>query len=425
MSSAIKTVQVVIKDFKTLKNLKADINGCNVFLRGKNGLGKSSFMDFIEIALGKTSIVPPNTNVEGQILVDKDGIQYKFSVRLDTKTKKPIVTVTLPDGNSHSTKSMIAGIVGVNTFDVDKFVNLSTTEAGRKQQVEEFKKFLDDETREFLAKYEASVKHNFDQRTEVNRDIKKLEGSINLHPMVNHIHELKKFTETKTEKVLEDLKAAQSHNDKVRKVVSNIEERNKKIDAANEEIAELESKINALKMDVQSNEDLNIQANEWLKTNTIKPTEELEKKLTDAGKDNTDYANAQNLMKELDSLNALRKQSEGLTETIETEREMIKNAIRDMEGPIQGLTFDEDQLLYNGTPVHPNGLSKSEIKKLGIRLKIAENPDLPLFIHEAECMDEDSLREIQDLAEECGLQMFAEEVQRGVAELQIEIQAFS
>ena len=115
-----------------------------------------------------------------------------------------------------------------------------------------------------------------------------------------------------------------------------------------------------------------------------------------------------------------------MTETIESERQMIKDAIRDMEGPIQGLAFDEDQLLYNNIPVHPSSLSKSEIKKLGIRLKIAENPDLPLFIHEAECMDEDSLKEIQDLADECGLQMFAEEVQRGGSkELQIEIVAFN
>jgi hypothetical protein len=96
-----------------------------------------------------------------------------------------------------------------------------------------------------------------------------------------------------------------------------------------------------------------------------------------------------------------------------------------MDGPIQGLAFDEDQLLYNGIPVHPSSLSKSEIKRLGIRLKIAENPDLPLFIHEAECMDENALKEVQDLADECGLQMFAEEVQRGTKELQIEIVAFN
>jgi len=422
--TTIEVIEVVIKDFKKLKNLKTEVNGCNVFLRGPNGIGKSSFMDFIEIAMGKSSIVPPNTNIDGQVVIDKDGKQYKFDVKLD-KAGKVKVTVTLPEGTQDTSKSVIAGITGSNSFDIENFVNLSKTDAGRKKQVEEFKKFLNEETRLFLAKYEASVKTHFDERTELNRDITKLEGAVKLHPMINRIHELHTFTETKTEDVLTELKAAQTHNNTVNKVLSNMQERNKDIDKANEDITELESKINALKMDIKAKEDLNGQANEWLKTNTIKPTEVLEKKLTDASADNQNYTNAQNLMKEMASLRELKKQTEELTNIIESERQMIKDAIRDMEGPIQGLGFDEDQLLYNGIPVHPSSLSKSEIKKLGIRLKIAENPDLPLFIHEAECMDDVSLKEIQDLAEECGLQMFAEEVQRGKKELQIEIVAFT
>ena len=422
--SAIKAVQVVIKDYKTLKNIKTEVNGCNVFLRGPNGIGKSSFMDFIEIAFGKSSIVPPNTNVEGQVIVDKNGNQYKFDVKLDSKGK-PKVTVTMPDGNKDTSKSVIAGIIGVNAFDIDNFVNLSTTDAGRKKQVEEFKKFLDEETRLFLAKYEGSIKSNYEERTELNRDITKLEGLINKHPMANHIHELDKFTDIKTDDVVSELKVINTNNEKIRKVQSNMEERNKDIERANEKISELEKQILALKKEVDEKQDLNNQATEWLKTNTIKPTEELEQKLADASKINQDFANAQNLKKEIENLKGIKSAVEKLTELIESEREMVRNAIRDRDGPIQGLTFDDDQLFYNGVPVHPKSLSKSEIKKLGIRLKIAENPELPLFIHEAECLDDDSLKEIQELADECGLQIFAEEVQRGKKELKIEIVAFS
>lgn len=419
--AAIKTVEVVIKDFKALKNVKADINGCNVFLRGPNRVGKSSFMDFIEIALGKSSIVPPNTNVEGQVIVDKDGNKYKFDVKLDNKGK-PKVTVTLPDGDKDTSKSVIAGIVGINAFNIDDFVNLSTTDAGRKKQVEEFKKFLDEETRTFLAKYENSIKTKYNERTDLNRDLKKLEGSIELHPMYNHVHELEIFTEIKTEDVVAGMKAVQAHNEKVRKVISNMDERNRDIERNNTKIAELEKQIADLKSDNDTKSGLNDQANEWLKTNKIKPTDEMEKMLADASKTNQDYTNAQDLMKELKNLREVKSDVDRLTEEIDSEREMIKNAIRDMEGPVDGLTFDEDQLLYKGIPVHPNSLSKSDIKKLGIRLKIAENPELPLFIHEAESLDDDSLREIQELADEYNLQIFAEEVQRSKKrELKIEI----
>ena len=419
--AAIKTVEVVIKDFKALKNVKADINGCNVFLRGPNRVGKSSFMDFIEIALGKSSIVPPNTNVEGQVIVDKDGNRYEFNVKLDNKGK-PKVTVTLPDGDKDTSKSVIAGIVGINSFNIDDFVNLSTTDAGRKKQVEEFKKFLDEETRTFLAKYEKSIKDKYNERTDLNRDLKKLEGSIELHPMYNHVHELEIFTEIKTEDVVAGMKSVQAHNEKVRKVISNMDEHNKDIERNNTKIAELERQIAELKKDNDAKTDLNDQANEWLKTNKIKPTDEMEKMLADASKTNQDYINAQDLAKELKKLREVKSDVDRLTEEIDSEREMIKNAIRDMEGPVDGLTFDEDQLLYKGIPVHPNSLSKSDIKKLGIRLKIAENPELPLFIHEAESLDDDSLREIQELADEYDLQIFAEEVQRSKKrELKIEI----
>lgn len=423
--SAIRVLEVIIKDFKKLKDLKSNIEGCNVFLRGPNRVGKSSFMDFIEIALGKSKIVPPNTNIEGQVITDKDGMEYRFEVKLDAKGK-PKVTVVMPDGSKDTSKSVIAGIVGLNAFDIDEFVNLSTTDAGRKKQVEEFKKFLDEETRNFLAKYELSIKKDFDERTDINRDIKKLEGSVNLHPMINHIHEIDSFTEVNTEQALNELKEIQKHNETVNKVLTNIDTRKTEIEKHNAEIKELEDKILAIKKEVAAKEDLTKQANDWLKINAVKPTEALEKSITEASEINKKHSQAKDLIKQLGELKVLRETEETLTKKIDSEREMIKDAIREMKGPVQGLGFDDEQLLYNGIPVHPQSLSKSDIKKLGIQLKIAENPDLPLFIHEAECMDEDSLREIQDLADECGLQMFAEEVQRGgPKDLQIEIVAFS
>lgn len=415
-------IEVTIKDFKAIKNLKEEIKGCNVFLRGENGVGKSSFMQFIEIALGKTSIVPPNTNIEGQVITDKEGRIYKFDVKIDSKSGKPKVTVTLPEGTRDTAKSVIAGIVGLNSFDIDNFVNLSLTEAGRKKQVEEFKKFLDEETRLALAKWEANAKTNYDDRTEVNRDITKLKGSIQLHPMINHIHELDRFTETKTESVLAELKTIQAHNEKVTKVLANIEQRDKDIEKATKEIEDLKAKIEVYNTEINDKIELTNQANVWLKEHKIKPVSELEQTIKDASDNNLKWTGAQSLKLEIEKQKVLEDESGDLTVRIDAAKEAIRLAIQEMEGPVEGLSFDEDQLLYNGIPVHPSSLSKSEIKKLGIRLKIAENPDLPLFIHEAECMGTDSLKEIQDLAAECGLQMFAEEVKRGEKQLQVEIQ---
>lgn len=417
----MNVISLTIKDFKSIKNLSAEIKGCNVFLRGENGVGKSSFMKFIEIAFGKTSLVPPNTNIEGQVMADKDGRIYTFDVKTDKKTGKAKVTVTLPEGTRDTSKSVIAGIVGANEFDPERFVNLSLTDAGRKKQVEEFKKFLDEETQQFLAKYEASILVHFDERTELNRDAKKLEGSINLNPMINHVHELDKFTETKIDAVMEDLKAAQKHNNQVNNSTTALEQLDQENTKAEKEIKELEKKIKSIQTGIDERNGRIKQGKIWLKDNVIKPTQALEDKITTATEDNQKFNNAQGLKKDMEKLKILQDEAGEKTALIESQRQMIQDAIRDMDGPIQDLLFNEEMLLYKGTPVHPESLSKSEIKKLGIRLKIAENPDLPLFIHEAESLGEDSLREIEELAKECGLQMFAEEVKRGEKQLKVEI----
>lgn len=61
----MKVKKVSIKDFKVLKNIEKEINGNNIILLGDNGKGKSSFIQFIEIALGKQTTIPDIQHGEG------------------------------------------------------------------------------------------------------------------------------------------------------------------------------------------------------------------------------------------------------------------------------------------------------------------------------------------------------------------------
>jgi len=72
----MKIKKVKITDFKVLKNIEKEIEGQNVLLIGENGIGKSSFIQFIEIALGKSTNVPENATGNGCVWVDKDGGEY-------------------------------------------------------------------------------------------------------------------------------------------------------------------------------------------------------------------------------------------------------------------------------------------------------------------------------------------------------------
>jgi len=60
----MKIKQIKIKDFKAIKEFEADFKGANIIICGENGVGKSSLMQFIEIALGRNNNIPPDATGE-------------------------------------------------------------------------------------------------------------------------------------------------------------------------------------------------------------------------------------------------------------------------------------------------------------------------------------------------------------------------
>ena len=109
------------------------------------------------------------------------------------------------------------------------------------------------------------------------------------------------------------------------------------------------------------------------------------------------------------------------TVLIETERQLLSDTIKDCSMEIvPGLTFDSDNLLYNGFPVDDSTLAFSEIAELGVRMKLAENPELPLFISNGESIGNERFELIKSIAKANDLQIIMEEMVRGKDELHIE-----
>lgn len=407
----MKIQTVKIKDFKCLQNIEQEINGNNILLMGDNGVGKSSFIQFVEIALGKNTNIPPNATGEGEVITDKNGNKYTFTVKF--KDGKPVVTVTSPGGMKDSRKSALASIVGVIDFDVDNFVDLSKTVAGRKEQIKIFKSFLSDEIRTGLEKFEANVKANYDNRTELNKNLKAKESSVKENPLYKFIG-VKEFKHTEIKEVIAKLKTMNEFNKRVIDVQKRFDEREKTL-------IEISNEIKKLTEAEKKGQEAQKQATEWLNTNKEHTPDKIlavEKELETVEKDNKDFTDSETLKKDIELVKKMQDESVDLTTKIDNEKQAITDAIRDMDAPIEGLSFDDDQLVYNGIPVHPDSLSTSEIMMLGIKLKIAENPDFGiLFIGRGESLGAKKLKEIQEL----GCQIVMEQVERGKEKLHIEI----
>jgi hypothetical protein len=397
----VKTVK--IREFKSLKDFNADINGRNIMILGENGLGKSSFTQFIKIALGDTKHIPDNTKGEGYIVTDRDGQEWTFNVKIaDGKSKVEIIS---PEGLKDSRKGSLSALIGAVDFDINEFVELSKSVAGRKKQVEIFKSFLGEDIKKDLEKYEANATAHYQERADVNKSIKNMEGEIAGHPL-NHLHDLSQVTPVDIQQVYKDLQADQAINNRRKEVESRMSERDK-------QLKEIEEQINLLTGKAEGLKTQNSEANKWLDANPAKNTTVHEEKINSANETNKTHEQAQQLSKKRLQLEEAKTKSGELTVLIDSERQAIADAIRDMATPVEGLSFQGDNLTYNGVIVSSDSLSTSEIEELGIRLKIAENPDFGiLFIGKAESIGKDRMNRILEIAKKHGLQVIGEQVER-------------
>lgn len=418
----IETVK--IKEFKHLKDFEAAFNGESVLLIGDNGLGKSSLMQFIKIALGDQTCIPPNAIGSGEVVMTKDGKKYVLKVRF--KDSKPIVQIITEDGLKDDRKGTLANLIGAIEFDINKFVDLSKTKAGRKEQVEIFKSLLPKEIQEEIARLQANVKAKFDERTELNRQVRENETLINSHPLIKT--NLNSYVEVKIDDVLAKMEEATKHNESVRDVIKRKEDRLEKIEEdkkaileIEQEIARLQEKVKIKNEDIASKQDLIKQAEEWLVKNPEIDSSDYSNTIIAANKANEDFKSVQELKQKIALTDKMRDESGDLTVLIETQRQAISDAIKDMDTPVEDLYFDEESLLYKGVPVSPDSLSTSEIMELGIRLKIVENEECILFIERGESLGEEKYNAIIEGARKENRQVFMEQVVRGKKELLIEL----
>jgi len=415
----VQTVKV--KKFKVLENFEADIKGNNVFLVGENGLGKSSLINAIKIALGDQSHIPPSGEGEWTVVTTKENGTYSFRVKL--KDGKAVVEVTSPDGLKDSRKGTIAALTGAMSFDIDEFLKLSDSKAGQKKQVEIYKSFFDDEIIKELDKYAVNVKALESQRTEIGRDRDRLKSVIESNVFKNEIN-LSKFKEVDTAVLLDSLNKANTKNETIKGVVSATAEKLSNANKCDASIKELEEKIVLLKEQKEGFLADYKKGSEWLKESKNQPidTTDIQTQINDASDTNKKAAIAKQLQADREAYALAVEEYGTATANIESQRESISIAIKEMDTPVEGLSFNDDTLVYNGIEVSLSTLSTSEIMELGILMKIAENKELGiLFLEHGESLGAKRLKDIQEIAAKNNMQLIIEQVERGKEKLTIEI----
>ncbi len=425
---SMKIEKVIIKNFRNIEDLEKEIGGANILLIGENAVGKSNFIKAIEIALGMTERIGEDPVMKGKkdsliqvITDDEDGKKYEFQVKLKAGSDKAYISVKAPDGLRANTKSIIGGIVGEIDFDIDRFIELSSTVKGRKDQVDIVRSFLSDEIKDYLLRHEMKLKNLYDDRTEINREIKSIEGFIQQSGF-NPLDFDKYIKREDVKEKIALLDQAIELNQDIQRGNQTRNELDKKISMNVKECEALKLKIDSLEKDNEEHMQQIIKIDRWLRENKPIDVKALQDEIQKANEFNSNFEKIDLIRKQEEKLKAARDQAGDLTAQYESTQQAIHDTIRDMEMPIEGLSFDSEKLYYNGIAVDESTLSTSEIMMLGAKLKIAKAPNAKvLFIQRGESLGLKKLKDLQKMAKDHGFQIIMEQMQRGVQDLVIEL----
>ena len=417
---AMKISLLEIHDFKRLSSVTIEPGERSLILVGGNNTqGKSSLLGAMGAALGGKREIPDDPIRHG---AKKASIRVVFDdgeliVRRKFSSKGTSLEVSGANGKISSPQKMLDQLVGSRFIDPMKFSRLSAIEQ-RKVLLGCVDLGID---------LDASMdqeKVAYNERRDINRDIKRLESQI--EGMSNEEIPQKR-----------DAKSLIAKIDNLNDTALAASDANRKIATAEEALLALTKTLeDSQKAFIQARNDVmeaKKQTEEHLpnlkdEIIDLRKTADIDvsNELTDAKEDlascsehNAMVAKLQADKGQLDKLEETLDASKSVADDLTTEIERAKadraDALEDAKMPIPGLSLDEDGLVLNGAPF--GQASGAEKLRASIAISWALKPDLcDIWVEDGALLDETSLAMVEVFAEENGLRIWLERVGEGDAD---------
>jgi len=402
LSEKIKEARIIALKAKNVKRLQAvEIHPPDgqsvVVVGGENAQGKTSVLDSIMYALAGGKSIPDDVvrhgEKKGEIELDLGELRV---IRVLGKGAK--LEVRAKDGEVlASPQTILDRLAGKLTFDPLHFQRLSETTAGRREQAEILKELLGLD----FADEERAKKKLYDRRTEINRDLKKIEVQVDEMPFFPQVPDEK----IDIAEVAEKLHQAANHNESQQKMQVELGQLEGELKKVQNQIAELQKRRNEI-----INEKVAL-AKKLAAFEKI-DTADLKKKLETAQEVNEKREKNRQRQKLMTEASVLRKESEDLTDKIEKIEKKKQKALNEAEVPVKGLSFTDEGVMFNKVPFH--NCSSAEQLKLSVAMGIKMNPSLKvMLIRDGSLLDDTSLEQLRKMAADSGHQVWLERVGKG------------
>lgn len=381
----MKIVELKSSNIKRLKSveLTLDENKNLILVTGKNAAGKTSVLDSIFYAMAGKKSIPGKPIRDGEEKADIEVNVDGYIIKRSFTEKGSYLSVTKPDGDQFSNaQEFLDYILGNLSFDPLMFSRLAP-----KKQVEELTKIIGVD----LSEYDENKKALLDERLLVGREGKALpKYTDEVIAGAKKLADAEEVSVTELANKLNEAKEAQN-----------------KYDHAQQSIADNDNKIATLKKEMDELLALNVELKK-----VVKPEVDiaaLEKKMETADEQNKAIRGNKEVLENVKKAEEKTAEYNSLTEQIQGVDAEKKKVLAEAKMPIEGLSWEEDKVLYNNIPY--DQISGAEQLRVSMAIAMAANPKLRvILIKDGSLLDQDNLKVVEEMAKDKDFQVWIESV---------------
>lgn len=391
------SVKISALEIENVKRVKAvsfepTQNGLTV-IGGKNGQGKTSVLDAIAWALGGNRYAPSTAKREGSVIPPHLKIELSNGIVVERKGKNSDLKVIDTEGNK-SGQALLDTFVSTFALNLPKFMNGSG-----KEKADTLLKVIG--VGDKLYELENAEAQKYNERHAIgqiadqkNKYAKEMEFFRDVPSDLVSAADLIK----KQQAILAQNGENQKLRDQKEKLEARANELQSQISALNSELTETLAKLETAKKTVAQLHD--------------ESTEELEKSIAEIEEINRKVRANLDKEKAEDDAKMFSNQYEALTTEIENIRKEKYDLLNSAELPLEGLSVEKGELIYNGFKW--DNMSGSEQLKVATAIIRKLNPECGfVLIDKLEQMDTDTLKDFGTWLEQEGLQAIATRVSSG------------
>jgi len=409
-SNKVKSLEV--ENFKRIEFVSIRPEGHSVIIKGNNGNGKSSLTDGLVATLAGKRFFPDRPIRDGQDHAHVEAKIGDFVIRREWNRKgddiKEKTTLQYEDGRPINSPQTFLD----RMFGGTKFANFDPSEFIRDEKSQRavlLKMIGVDDLLEEIKKDYALI---FSKRQDINRTIRDQKGVIQEIHIPGEDIPAKLLSAGELSKEITEATKTNSKNAEKRNMLNTkrteFSGTGNAIDDLLERLAVLRETQSNIAVDI---EELDAQVEVAIDVDTAKMLGDLE--LIEQQNEAITKANEQREIRKNAEIKGeeMQEQSDEYTKQLEALLYKKTDALKKAKFPVEGLSVDDDNILFNGMPITQE--SDSKRLQIAMQIAIAKIPKDGIRIirmKDASMLDKNAMEEVDKIAADHDIQVFLERV---------------